>query len=108
MVAAGARMLLLEAVPNEASQAVVAAVNVPVIGCGAGPACDGHVVVTQDMLGIGASPTPRFVPVFAQLGRAMEDAMRCWVQSITDGSYPAPEHLYHMRKHPAAGPTASS
>jgi 3-methyl-2-oxobutanoate hydroxymethyltransferase len=101
-------MLLLEAVPNEASQAVVAAVDVPVIGCGAGPACDGHVVVTQDLLGIGATPTPRFVPVFAQLGRAMEDAMRCWVQSIGDGGYPAPEHLYHMRKQPAARPTASS
>lgn len=108
MVAAGAHMLLLEAVPSEASQAVVAAVDVPVIGCGAGPACDGHVVVTQDLLGIGATPTPRFVPVFAQLGRAMEDAMRCWVQSIGDGSYPAPEHLYHVRKQPAARPTASS
>jgi 3-methyl-2-oxobutanoate hydroxymethyltransferase len=106
MVAVGADMLLLEAVPSEASQAVVEAVDVPVIGCGAGPACDGHVVVTQDMLGIGATRAPRFVPVFAHLGRQMEDAMRRWVQSIADGSYPGPEHVYRMRKQPAAPPTA--
>jgi 3-methyl-2-oxobutanoate hydroxymethyltransferase len=105
MVAAGADMLLLEAVPNEAAQAVVESVDVPVIGCGAGPACDGHVVVTQDMLGIGTT-TPRFVPVFAQFGREMEVAMRRWVQSVADGSYPAAEHAYRMRKQPAVPPTA--
>ncbi len=98
MVAAGASMLLLEAVPPEASAAVVAAVDVPVIGCGAGPACDGHVVVTQDMLGLGAARPPRFVPRLAELGRLAEDAMRHYVQAVTTGRYPGPEHTYAMRR----------
>jgi 3-methyl-2-oxobutanoate hydroxymethyltransferase len=97
MVAAGAVMLLLEAVPNEASSAVVAAVDVPVIGCGAGPACDGHVLVTQDMLGISTIRPPRFVPVLAQVGQICLKAMRQYVQDVVSGAYPGPEHLYHMR-----------
>lgn len=101
MVAAGAVMLLLEAVPSAASQAVVSAVEVPVIGCGAGPACDAHVVVTHDLLGIGGLRPPRFVPVLAELGSAMRDAMHRWVVSIESGSYPEPQHVYGMKKTPA-------
>ena len=103
MVAAGAVLLLLEAVPNEASQAVVAAVDVPVIGCGAGPACDGHVLVTQNMLGFGTTRPPRFVPIFAQLGRITADALRQYVQAVGSGSYPGPEHVYRL-KSPAGNP----
>jgi 3-methyl-2-oxobutanoate hydroxymethyltransferase len=96
-VASGAAMLLLEAVPNEASQAVVAAVEVPVIGCGAGSACDGHVLVTQDMLGLGAPRPPRFVPQLAHLGEFMAGALRQYVEDIAAGRYPGPEHAYHLR-----------
>lgn len=97
LVAAGAVMLLLEAVPNEASQAVVAAVDIPVIGCGAGPACDGHVLVTHDMLGLGAPRPPRFVPALAQVDKIIEEAMRRYVEDIVNGQYPRPEHVYRMR-----------
>lgn len=107
MVDAGAAMLLLEAVPNEASQAVVAAVTVPVIGCGAGPACDAHVVVTHDLLGIGSIRPPRFVPVLAHLSETTENAMRRWVLAIEKGTYPAPEHVYPMKKKPADSPLTS-
>jgi 3-methyl-2-oxobutanoate hydroxymethyltransferase len=106
MVDCGAAMLLLEAVPAEASQAVVSAVDMPVIGCGAGPACHAHVVVTYDMLGIGAMRAPRFVPVLAQLGRKMEEAMRRFVQDIESGAYPGPQHIYGMRKQPAGSGTS--
>jgi 3-methyl-2-oxobutanoate hydroxymethyltransferase len=106
MVAAGAAMLLLEAVPNEASSAVVQAVNVPVIGCGAGPACHGHVVVTQDLLGMSGIRPPRFVPVLADLGAQTEAALRRYVASIRDGSYPAPQHVYPMRAAPV-GPASA-
>jgi 3-methyl-2-oxobutanoate hydroxymethyltransferase len=98
MVAAGAVMLLLEAVPNEAAQAVVDAVQVPVIGCGAGPACDAHVVVTHDMLGIGAIRAPRFVPVLANISETMQQAMHRWVVAIEDETYPGQEHIYRMKK----------
>jgi 3-methyl-2-oxobutanoate hydroxymethyltransferase len=97
MADAGAAMLLLEAVPNEAAQAVVAAVGVPVIGCGAGPACDGHVLVTHDMLGWGTIRPPRFVPVLARVATVYEDAIRRYVQDVTSRRYPGPEHVYHMR-----------
>lgn len=97
MVAAGAVMLLLEAVPPEASAAVVSAVEVPVIGCGAGPACHGHVVVTQDLLGFGTARPPRFVPVLARVGAACAAAMRRYVEDIEAGRYPGPEHVYPLR-----------
>jgi 3-methyl-2-oxobutanoate hydroxymethyltransferase len=97
MVDAGAAMLLIEAVPNEAAQAVVNAVAVPVIGCGAGPACDGHVLVTQDMLGLGAERPPRFVPALANIREQMLGAMRSYVLDIEYGRYPAPQHVYPMR-----------
>lgn len=100
MTDAGAAMLLLEAVPNEASQAVVDAVAVPVVGCGAGPACDGHVVVTHDMLGLGAPSPPRFVPRLARIDEAIRDALREYVRSIESGEYPAPHHAYAMSRAP--------
>jgi 3-methyl-2-oxobutanoate hydroxymethyltransferase len=100
MVDAGAAMLLLEAVPGEASRAVVDAVEAPVIGCGAGPACDGHVVVTHDLLGISAGRPPRFVPVLANLRETTEHAMRTYVADVAARRYPAAEHVYGMRKAP--------
>lgn len=99
-VAAGAVMLLLEAVPNEATLAVKAAVDVPIIGCGAGPACDGHVVVTQDMLGVGAARVPRFVPRLAQLDQTILHAMERYVADIETGAYPAAEHVYPLNDRP--------
>ena len=100
MVAAGAVMILLEAVPNEAARAVVSAVEVPVIGCGAGAACDGHVLVTQDMLGLGSIKPPRFVPVHAEIGQVMVTAMRRYVEDIVSEQYPGPEHVYRLRSSP--------
>ena len=97
-VGAGAAMLLLEAVPNEAAQAVAEATDAPLIGCGAGPACDGHVCVTQDMLGLGADRLPRFVPKHADLRATMEQAMRRWITDIENQTYPGPEHVYGMLK----------
>ena len=107
LAAAGAVMLLLEAVPNEASRAVLSAVDLPVIGCGAGPACDGHVVVTHDMLGLSTIRPPRFVPVLADLGQRMIASMREYVAAIESGRYPAPQHVYGMRKQPADASTKS-
>lgn len=97
-VQAGAAMLLLEAVPNEAAVAVAAAGEIPLIGCGAGPACDGHVCVTHDLLGLGAARPPRFVPRLAELRIMMEQAMRRWVADVEQGIYPGPEHVYEMRR----------
>ena len=95
MQAAGAAAILLEAVPAEVSAAVVAATNVPVIGCGAGPACHGHVVVTHDTLGLTPKP-PKFAPRLGDLATPMTEFFREYVRRVTDGTYPAPEHGYAM------------
>jgi 3-methyl-2-oxobutanoate hydroxymethyltransferase len=90
---AGAAAILLEAVPPEVSSAVVQAVGVPVIGCGAGPSCHGYVFVTHDALGFSAR-RPRFVPNLADLATPTAEAYRSYVQLVASGKYPAAEHNY--------------
>jgi 3-methyl-2-oxobutanoate hydroxymethyltransferase len=95
MEQAGAAAILLEAVPPEVASAVVGAIGVPVIGCGAGPACHGHVVVTHDMIGLTAKP-PRFVPKVGDVATPMIQYFRDYVRQVTDGSYPTKEQTYEM------------
>jgi 3-methyl-2-oxobutanoate hydroxymethyltransferase len=96
MERAGAAAILLEAVPPEIGKAVVDAVNVPVIGCGAGPACHGHVVVTPDAIGLTAGHTPRFVPNLGDVSEPMLDCFREYVRIVSEGKYPSLEHFYQM------------
>ncbi len=95
MADAGAAALLLEAVPNEVSAAVVEQVALPVIGCGAGAACDGHVVVVHDIAGL-TERQPKFAPPMADLASPWREVLARYVQAITTGQYPAPEHAYDM------------
>jgi len=95
MEEAGASAVLLEAVPPEVAQAVVDKTSVPIIGCGAGAACHGHVVVVHDMLGI-SDRRPKFVPALAELSGPAIAAIGQFVHQVADGRYPAPEHLYSM------------
>jgi 3-methyl-2-oxobutanoate hydroxymethyltransferase len=95
--AAGAVALLLEAVPAEVGRAVVEAVEVPVIGCGAGPHCHGSVFVTHDAVGLsGDGPKPRFVPHLGDLGAPAVKCFEDYVDAVRTGRYPAPEHQYTM------------
>lgn len=97
MEAAGAAALLLEAVPAEVGRAVVDAVDLPVIGCGAGPHCHGHVVVTHDAVGL--SPRrPRFVPELGDLADPARQMFGRYVEMIRGGQYPGPEHQYEMER----------
>jgi 3-methyl-2-oxobutanoate hydroxymethyltransferase len=95
MEAAGAVALLIEAVPPEVSAAVVKAVGLPVIGCGAGPACHGHVVVTHDAIGLSPH-VPRFVPKVGELSGPLKSAFSEYARQITSGEYPAAVHQYAM------------
>jgi 3-methyl-2-oxobutanoate hydroxymethyltransferase len=95
LVYRGAAAVLLEAVPPEVASAVVDAVEVPVIGCGAGPACHGHVFVTHD--GLALTPhRPRFVPVLGDVATPMLEAFKKYVQLVSAGEYPAPQQCYEM------------
>lgn len=95
---AGAVSILLEAVPPAVSQQVVDALSVPVIGCGGGPACHAHVVVTHDMLKLTAR-APKFVPILADMASGMKAAFTGYIQQIATGKYPGPEHAYAMLPH---------
>lgn len=99
MASCGATMLLLESATAEAGQAVVDAVDIPVIGCGAGPACHGHVVVLQDWLG-QTDWHPSFVEPTAQGGEALADAAARWVQMVQRGEYLADGGPYRMDEQP--------
>jgi 3-methyl-2-oxobutanoate hydroxymethyltransferase len=68
---------------------------VPVIGIGAGAACDGQVLVVYDMLGIGSGKPPRFVRDFlSATPGGTREAVQAYVQAVKDGSFPAPEHTF--------------
>ena len=95
MQQAGAVALLLEAVPVEVAAAVVEETNVPVIGCGGGPACHGHVVVTHDILGL-TPRRPKFAPLLGDVATPIAEALTIYVQQVRDGVYPADEHNYSM------------
>jgi 3-methyl-2-oxobutanoate hydroxymethyltransferase len=95
MQRAGAAAILLEAVPPEVSAAVVERTGIPVIGCGAGPACHAHVIVTHDAVGLTAH-RPKFAPVLGNLAGPMKELFAAYVHKIEAGEYPALEHQYEM------------
>jgi 3-methyl-2-oxobutanoate hydroxymethyltransferase len=78
---AGCSMLLIEAVPETLTAAVLKATTIPVVGIGAGNACHAQVLVLQDLLGMTDNP-PRFAQPAAQLGKAIEDAGKTWITTV--------------------------
>ncbi|TXH71188.1 MAG: 3-methyl-2-oxobutanoate hydroxymethyltransferase [Thiothrix sp.] len=90
---AGADMILLECVPEVLATAITQAVEVPVIGIGAGRGCDGQVLVLHDMLGI-TPRAPRFSQNFMQEGRNIPQSIRAYVEAVKNGSFPADAHCF--------------
>lgn len=90
--AAGADIVLLECIPNELGAEISAALTVPVIGIGAGPATDGQILVLYDILDITSGRKPRFVKNFMEGAGNNLEAVRRYVRAVKDGSYPGPEH----------------
>lgn len=80
---AGAVMLLIEAVPDEVTERVMEIARVPVIGIGAGPACDGQILVVNDLIGLTEHP-PRFAEPVSSIGEELLNAGRVWVQRVRD------------------------
>jgi 3-methyl-2-oxobutanoate hydroxymethyltransferase len=91
---AGAYSIVLEAIPPDVAAEITAAVRVPTIGIGAGPNCDGQVLVISDLLGLARGQSPRFVKRYAELGDAVVRAVSAYVGEVRGGAFPAPEHTY--------------
>jgi 3-methyl-2-oxobutanoate hydroxymethyltransferase len=92
--AAGAAIVLLEAVPAALGKATTELLQVPTIGIGAGPDCSGQVLVMHDMLGVFPGHKARFVKNFMDGQTSIEGAVRAYVAAVKDGSFPAQEHCF--------------
>jgi len=93
--AAGADLLVLEGVPTALGERVTAAVNIPVIGIGAGPHCDGQVLVIHDMLGITPGKRPKFSKDFLAGRDSVAAAIAAYAEDVRSGAFPAPEHCFN-------------
>lgn len=91
---AGAAVIVLEAMPAELGTRISQAIDVPTIGIGAGPGCDGQVLVLHDMLGLSGDVQPRFVKNFMPEAQSIGDAIARYVSDVRGGRYPGPEHCY--------------
>ncbi|MCF6354003.1 MAG: 3-methyl-2-oxobutanoate hydroxymethyltransferase [Candidatus Polarisedimenticolaceae bacterium] len=91
---AGAQMLVLECVPAALAGEISQMLEIPVIGIGAGAACDGQVLVLYDMLGVASGDLPRFVKNFLLEAGSIPAALAAYVQAVKDGSFPAAEHSF--------------
>ena len=93
---AGAKMLLVEAIPPELAEAITKIVTIPVLGIGAGVKIDGQVLICGDMLGYFEAFTPKFVKKYANVAKVITDAMKEYVEDVHDSKFPAPEHTYSV------------
>lgn len=92
---AGASLLVLECVPSALAQAITADSPIPTIGIGAGPGCDGQVLVLHDMLGLdGGHRRPKFVKDFLADGGSVAGAVQAYCAAVREGTFPDAEHAY--------------
>ena len=94
---AGAFAILLEAVPPEVGRLVTERAGVPIISIGAGPYCDGQLLIVHDMLGFFEAFTPKFVKKYADLNQVILEAFRAYIDDVRNGRFPQPEHCYPMK-----------
>jgi 3-methyl-2-oxobutanoate hydroxymethyltransferase len=100
---AGAQLLLLEAVPPEVAGFITRRLAIPVYGIGAGPDCDGQLLIVSDLIGQFQAFTPKFVKKYADVAGVVTGAMGKYAQEVRAGSFPADEHCYHMLEGEEAG-----
>ncbi|MBX3696694.1 MAG: 3-methyl-2-oxobutanoate hydroxymethyltransferase [Dokdonella sp.] len=91
---AGAQLLVLECVPTALAEQITREIAIPTIGIGAGPACDGQVLVLYDMLGITPGRRPRFSKDFLRGHDSIDAALAAYVQAVRQSTFPGPEHTY--------------
>jgi len=91
---AGAFSLVLECVPQHLAETISTRLTIPTIGIGAGPGCDGQVLVFHDLVGLYDRFRPKFVKQYAQAGQVIRDGVRQYVAEVKNGSFPDSEHVF--------------
>jgi 3-methyl-2-oxobutanoate hydroxymethyltransferase len=93
---AGAQMILLEAIPPEVGKFISMNLNIPVLSIGAGPHCDGQLLIVSDMIGQFQAFTPKFVKKYCNVAEVITTAMKAYIADIQNGKFPDAGHCYNM------------
>ena len=94
--AAGARMVVMECVPAKLATKITEELHIPTIGIGAGAGCDGQVLVYQDLLAMYSDMKPKFVKQYAQVGEAMREGVKAYIDETKAGTFPGEEHTFQI------------
>lgn len=100
---AGAFAVVLESVPQELAREITRSLKIPTIGIGAGPDCDGQILVIHDLLGFTTGYMPKFVKRYADLAGIISQAVNDYINDVKQNRYPEDQHSYHLKKE-KAGP----
>jgi 3-methyl-2-oxobutanoate hydroxymethyltransferase len=92
----GAQLLLLEAIPPEVAGFISEKLSIPVLSIGAGPDCDGQLLIVSDLIGQFQAFTPKFVKKYADVAEVVTSAVREYAAEVKEGLFPSDEHCYHM------------
>ena len=95
---AGVCCMVLEGIPREVAAMITAEVSTPTIGIGAGPECDGQILVIHDLLGLTFTQSAKFVRRYADLGTAISEAVESFKSDVAAGNYPSDAESYHLPK----------
>ena len=95
---AGAFATVVEGTVEPLARSITETIAIPTIGIGASPACDGQILVTEDLVGLFSDFTPKFVKRYADLGQQIADAAKSYSEDVRSGRFPGPEHCFGMRR----------
>ena len=93
---AGAHMILLEAIPPEVGKYIAETLTIPVLSIGAGPYCDGQLLIVSDLIGQFQAFTPKFVKKYCNVAEIVTEAMKQYCREVRDGEFPDDSYCYHM------------
>jgi 3-methyl-2-oxobutanoate hydroxymethyltransferase len=93
---AGANFILVEAVPPEVTAFITKRLSIPVYSIGAGADCDGQLTICADTVGLFQAFTPKFVKKYCEVAPIIVDAYKEYIKEIREGTFPGPEHVYHV------------
>ena len=92
---AGAFMIVLEGIPRELGKEITQMLTIPTIGIGAGPDCDGQVLVIHDLIGLAGEIRPKFVKTYINLQKDIDGAIKTFIEEVKTGTFPDDAHSYH-------------
>jgi 3-methyl-2-oxobutanoate hydroxymethyltransferase len=92
---AGAFMIVLECVPRQLGKEITEMLSIPTIGIGAGPDCDGQVLVIHDLLGLLGDFRPKFVKQYCNLQKDIDGAVKNFIEEVKTGAFPDDSHSFH-------------